>query len=403
MALAEALSKLCPQATSGMDLTDCDLTLLPRNGKGLGVPCHEVLLRARCSSLPKVVDRAIQVNYNEAVIYALLRWIYCEKLDKTVEIDHSTGLSGIGLSLLELAQAWGLHDVTCLRERLTASWRTCKRPGSLAEDLLRAYDARQLGGRFQFLCVNEDGAEVASAPIYGGWPLVLRACSSYFNAMLGGAWSESNTSDSGDMVQVKVCWPREQLARLLRFMHGACFVAGPGDLQAAAICSDFFGVPSLVAHAHDWMSTHLRVTNAASLWCFLESEPRLWLHSAEKSGYGDIGSDFQACADADEACFDFHIKHFGAMAAGLEEEEMRIPLHELSRSLMRRIMGSGLVSMPKEALMEVVEQYALAKCGCKDKEYTELCDSLRPPAALFNRAHRDMLMGGVAASIRTVL
>jgi len=79
-------------------------------------------------------------------------------------------------------------------------------------------------------------------------------------------------------------------------------------------------------------------------------------------------------------------------------------LARLDYPLMRAILATGLVSMPRDALLQIVERFVAAKCGhTTGKEYAGLLEGLRPPAVLFNREVRDLLAGGVEASIRTLL
>jgi hypothetical protein len=219
----------------------------------------------------------------------------------------------------------------------------------------------------------------------GGWIELVRSQSSYFHSMFSGVWAES----AGD---VAIQYPRRQVAKLLRFLHGHSFVTGSSDLMDAVECGSFFGVPSLLAHVNDWIASNLKMANAPTLWGFVEAENRLRL--------GDLDGQVEA-ADADDACFDFHIRHFEELVRDPDDGDGSwVPLHDLSYSLMRRLLASGLVDVPREKLTEVVERYVEAKFGFKDPAALK---ELRPPAVLFNREIRSMLMGATEASIRTVL
>eukprot|EP00440_Ansanella_granifera_P001353 gb/GFBE01001457.1/.p1 GENE.gb/GFBE01001457.1/~~gb/GFBE01001457.1/.p1 ORF type:complete len:401 (+),score=84.25 gb/GFBE01001457.1/:1-1203(+) len=400
MALSLLLLRKCPTpdsadaAMGASDLDDCDAFLVPRGGRR--IPCHSVLLLARCPSLGISPGCTESVDEEEAVVFGLLRWVYCEAFD--LRGTHS--VRGIGDRVVCLAETWGMRDVAVLRERLVQSWRTQRRKGSLDKDLLRAYDARQLGS-LEFSCADSS-QQVAngSQVVYGGWPVLLRAASSYFHAMLNGSWAESSNCDEA---RVRVHWPSQQLSKLVRYVHGGHFVSGSADLHTAVECGEFFGVPALIASANDWIAENLDLSNAATLWGFVEGEPRMraqWLRNAEDPDYLPW---MDLAADADEACFDFHIREFASMAQDPENGDGSwVPLHDLSPRLMHRLVSSGLISMNTEQLKEAIERYARAKCSCPG-EFTALAKSLLPPTVLFNRELRDLLLVGRDGSIRSVL
>merc|ERR1711933_267129 len=109
----------------------------------------------------------------------------------------------------------------------------------------------------------------------------LRLRSSYFRAMFSGAWAETHsivTTNARDVakdgsVVINVQWPHDQLARLLQFLHGGNFVEEFSDLRAAVDCAAFFGVPSLLMHAREWIVENLRIDTASRLWHQVEAEP----------------------------------------------------------------------------------------------------------------------------------
>jgi hypothetical protein len=219
---------------------------------------------------------------------------------------------------------------------------------------------------------------------------LLQARSGYFKAMLSGSWVESSSDGLG---LVRIHWPRDQFVKLLRFFHGHPFVEQVGDLQVVVECGSFFDVPELFGEANDWIASNLSMANAPMLWDFVSKEPRLWLSGVD--GH----------ADAKDACLDFHLRHFAELAEDPEEGDGSwVPLHDLSCALMRELLSTGLITLPKDALMEIVERFAGAKCGGRQgKEFNDLIKGMRPPAVMFNRELRDLLTGTVEASIRTVL
>merc|ERR1712146_169764 len=147
--------------------------------------------------------------------------------------------------------------------------------------------------------------------------------------------------------------------------------------------------------ANDWIVANLKVQNAAALWEFVDAEPRMCLNTVE--------AELDA-ADASDACLDFFIGRFAEMASNPPDGDGSwVPLHDLNCNLMHRLLATGLVSMPTNELMQVVESYAEAKCGSKNgRDYAVLMKSLRPPVVMFNRELRDLLTGSVEASIRTL-
>jgi len=389
MALKTVLAQLCPQPDGNCNTLAHNLHLAPCTGDM--IPCHEELLRARCPGLPAArADGVVDVDADRSPVFVLLRWIYAEALDL-----RGFPQQNLGNAVVRLAFAWELRDAGVLRERFVGSWRRERHIGSLAQDVRRAYDSGAWGSHFIFQAIEAASAGRDTTPLSGGWPLLLRTRSTYFEAMLGGKWAETN--GEGDRLgAVKIHWPSKQLAKLVQFLHGHPFVEGMGDLQAAVECSEFFGIPSLIAEVNDWVASNLKLANAPTLWEFVDKEPRLFL--------GD-GEEQREVADANDACLHFHIRHFAELAQDPEEGDGSwVPLHDLSCSLMTKLLATGLICMPKDALTEVVERFACAKCGGKHGiEYANLLQSFRPPAVLFNREFRDMLVGTVVASIHTIL
>jgi hypothetical protein len=264
-------------------------------------------------------------------------------------------------------------------------------------DLLRAYEADDLGSCFSFRCIEADRHVL----LPGGWPELLRTRSSYFRAMLDGGWLESSKHSIGQMDDfrlraVDIHFPIAQFTKLLHFLHGGTFVTGIGDLTQAVECGSFFGVPSLLAHANEWIATNLKVANAPNLWVYVDSEPRLQLLDSEEHC---------GCADADDACFDFHIRHFAELVSDPEDGDGSwVPIHDLTYPLMKRVLASGLIAMPRDALTEVVVRFVEAKTGGKrGGAFDNLLAGLRPPVVLFNRENRELLAGVQTFSIQSIL
>lgn len=364
-----------------------DLELQPRYGPP--IPCHASLLRARCPLL-QIERPCMSVDEDHEVISVLLEWVYCEK----IHFRGAEGSVGLGLAerTLRLAAKLGLRDALALRERLYGNWRR-RSSGCLSQDLVRSFHEQSLDNLW-FLC-GEPGANQVCKAVYGGFLPVLLQASSYFAAMLSGKWAETAHE------QVKVGWPAEEFERLMEFLHGGQdFIRDAQDLEKALRCADFFGLPVLVVHANQWIADHLDSKNGSQLWNFVDSEPRLRLKQVQDSG---LHADF--FVDAEDACFDFHVREFLALAwpdADSEaDEDCWVPLHDLSPSLMQRLLRSGSLDVSTERLKAIVLRYARAKW---DKSLAQVhAKQMMPPNVLFNRDIRDQLLGGVTMSIRAVL
>merc|ERR1712129_78386 len=324
------------------------------------------------------------------VVYFLLKWIYCEQI-----AGQNANRDDVGPRAVRLGRQWGLRDVECLQGRIAARRSVTRGSGTLGEDVLRAFDAGALGTDLIFRAADSD--EV----LYGGWADLLQQHSAYFRAMLCGAWAEGR---SGEII---IHWPHAHLLHLLRFLHGASFVEGQDELQVALDCATFFGVPALFAEVNQWIASHLSIQNASSLWNLIESEPLL------KHQYGAAQDDV---ADADGACFDFHVAHIYELitvgrptdeSSEVEESDAGAGagfLHELCIPLMHRLLSTGLLNMPSTLLGLVVLDYARTKTkGMPANEYMKLCEHLRPPAVLFNREHRAKLLPSTDFTVRTLL
>eukprot|EP00930_Biecheleria_cincta_P030008 TRINITY_DN20826_c0_g1_i1.p1 TRINITY_DN20826_c0_g1~~TRINITY_DN20826_c0_g1_i1.p1 ORF type:complete len:384 (-),score=67.79 TRINITY_DN20826_c0_g1_i1:336-1487(-) len=383
MMLPHLLKTLCPSTSDLDDIasSEFDAFLTARDGKV--VPCHATLLRARCPAL-----EGSDVAEDSDVVLGVLRWAYCEA------VDFSNSSRHFGHRVVRLAETMGLRDASALKQRLVKSWRTDKQTGSLARDMLRAYDDNMLT-TLHFCCVEPgQGNRVLVA---GGWPALLRAGSEYFRAMLGGSWAETRASE------IEVHWPKQHLMKLLRFLHGATWVSTPADCQDAVEAADIFGVDALLGHVNDWIAASLGIRNAPLLWDFVDRDPRMQRFRLHLHPKDSQGPDWEAAsADADDACFDFHIRQFAVLAEDPEDGDGWVPLHDLSIPLMQRLVSSGLICMNTEQLKTVVKRYAKAKCGCH-ADFKDLSKTLLPPEVLFNRDLRDALVGGRELSIHSLL
>lgn len=392
MALAHSLAPLYAEAMRDAELgpsevnsgASLDFCIVPLLGAFAYSPvrCHAALLRARCSALlqtPKDCT-SLQVEADRETVLALLQWVYCEVVQAEAAQDMDA-VRGLGPRLVRLGRSVGLRDAGRLQARVAAQSKASRAQGMLAEDLLRAYDNGDLhhGLRFQPIASAED----PSAPLLdGGWSEVLKARSEYFAAMLGGTWAESSRSN-GEVV-ICVHWPHDQMKRLVRFLHGAPFIECDEDVASAVECAKFFGVPSLFASINDFIAERLQPSTAPMLWNLLEIESQL-----------RDGDTYDFTANADEACFDYHIANFHILAEGLQQDDGKgpVPLHDLSYSLMRRLLSSGLVDMPTRELKAVVKRFSKARTEGKPYEaYQEMWQSLCPPELIFNRVHRQSLL-----------
>lgn len=351
------------------------------------------LLQARCPKLHGDGAKAFYAGEELTVVLPLLQWVYSGRVQDQ-PVSAGCGDCALFARMLQLAEGWGLRDAGELQDLLLAK-RSRRRRSSLAEDLLAAYRSGHLRS-VVFYCptFKDEDEEVGLWPLDGGLATLLQLRSEYFRAMFRGGWAESFAKFGS---AVTVYWPRDQLVRLVEFVHGGTFVAKPEDLRVAVDCAAFFGVPSLLHHVREWIAANLKVATAPLLWTFVESEPQL--KHQEVDGCDDA-------EDVEAACFEFHLEHFAELAGVKvwesfgQEEEMNDaslevpPLHSLSIDLFHRLLMSGLVRLPTRQLMCVVERFARAKCSDLGgaEAFAKLFTSLMPPAVIFNRDCRSALL-----------
>lgn len=391
MSLGASLSAICGLSGAGDPAVEsaCDVALLPSDGPA--IRCHSAILSARCTSPPqpqlRLLTNLVETHELTAVLQALLRWIYGGARGGAHEHNIL-----IGIRAARLGKSWGLRDSERFLARFAGygSYSVARRGDSLCtltEDLLHAYEEHLLGESFFIQCE-------AGEPLYGGWWPVLAARSSFFRSLLVGPWAESrahpSSSDRDSSPQVvQLQWPRAEVARLLRFFHGAGFIRSPKDFQVAMECGNYFGIPALTAHAHEWVADNLELSSASSLWTLIDGELR--------------ELDCEQTVDANAACFDYHIKHFASIAEGVETEDgRRTPLHDLNYGLMHRLLESGLIAYPFQGLVDIVREFAIEKCKQQgDADVSTYLIPLMPPKVLFNQQFRCALMGGEEISART--
>mmetsp|Transcript_43099 Transcript_43099/g.99255 ORF Transcript_43099/g.99255 Transcript_43099/m.99255 type:complete len:425 (-) Transcript_43099:123-1397(-) len=418
MALASALEGLCPSEAVPNPCDDASILALVPKDTHSPLLCHAALMRARCKDLPS--GDVIEVPEDAAVVCTLLRWIYAERFEseavaveekerawwfyggsRNLEADPSAmatmhNCTGQAARAVRLGHHWGLTDSSCFQGRVAAG-RGAKGNGTLAADVLSAYDSFALDSGVFFQTVTGDEDATSSQVISGGWPALLRAQSHYFSSMLGGHWAESKDMHSERCV-IEVQWPSLELRRLLRFLHGGPFIEDSGDLDSAVRCAEFFGVPSLLSSVGDWIASNLSKSNVLSMWNFVEAHPALMQHCS-RDGLRD------ECSDPDASCLDMAIKNFSSFIDEEEfpDEEGRnpnarddVPLHALTPSLFRRLLSSGLLDIDTLRLKIIVKRFAKAKTEGKRKaDFIAMVESLTPPAVLFNREHRNTLLPGV--------
>eukprot|EP00931_Biecheleriopsis_adriatica_P067797 TRINITY_DN41868_c0_g1_i1.p1 TRINITY_DN41868_c0_g1~~TRINITY_DN41868_c0_g1_i1.p1 ORF type:complete len:439 (+),score=95.45 TRINITY_DN41868_c0_g1_i1:47-1318(+) len=408
MALASALAAACPRGPcESIDINDPEVVAV-LTSDGQAVSCLAGLLKARCPKLlQQVSTQGVVVAGEElAVVLALLHWVYLGRLPENLT-TAGDGDTAFLARMLALSHGWGLRDASKLQERLTSSRSKAYRlVGTLSEDVLTGYRSGVLTGRFLFCCPMPSAGQMEveeeeTAVLDGGLSFILRHSSEYFQAMLCGAWAESCSAVGNEQRVVTVYWPRDQLARLLEFVHGGNFIAGPEDLKVAVDCAAYFGVPSLLHHVREWVASNLRVSTAPALWSFVDSEPLMQLQDIEG---------LEESEDVEAACFEYHVKHFSELAGIKEWEafgsdqgtsseleascEEAPPLHSLSVALLHRLLMSGLVCLPTRQLLRVVERFARAKCSepSSQEAFAKLFPSLLPPAVIFNRDCRSALL-----------
>lgn len=360
---------------------ESDMVLAVTEGK---LRCHWQLLSARCPALD-VQSKASKAFDSEdrAVVQALLQWIYTGKMD--LKLVHGREAEISSDRVAQLAQLLGMRDLVAMRQRLLRSWRREPSRGCIEPDLLRAYDQRSLSNTW-FLCDAEGDGQL----VYAGFLPLLAKASSFFSAMLSSRWTEKPTGSN--KTEFKVGWDASVVERMIRFLHGGpSFVRNSHDLDQAAHCADFFGMPCLLAQSHNWIIEHLDRETAPRLWSYVESQPRLCLDWFQDRIFNE-----DTCMDADDACFDFHIQEFSAMADG--DLDNWIPLFDLTPSLMFRLVASGGLDVHTSYLKLVISKFVCHKAPQEDQKAT--LRKLLPPAVLFNRELRDQVLGRASSSLR---
>lgn len=390
----QAPDAACGSLDSGVSspFDDGKLALVASDGRI--AHCNAGILRSRCPmlELPAEDQGSLQVHEESSALQALLQWIYGEVLSEQLRDDAGAAPHLLCHRVLHLARLWGLRDADVLQARLAGQRiEMRRRTGTAVQDISCAYRAGELNLRFFFRCSGSDGEERL---VNGGLTIVLCNRSQYFRAMLGGLWAESQDHSGHTVLDIQ--FPQEPFVRLLEFLHGSSFVITDDDLNTAVELADFFGVPSLVAHVHEWIADNLRVENATRYWRFLDEERGArYLQNST--------SDDDAYVDADAACFEFHLRNFAELA-GIDWTALCTPevgseapephLHKLSVNLLKRLLMCGLITLPTKVLAKVVERYVRTHSrGRYDLYASKLLSSLLPPEVLFNQEHKSLLLG----------
>ena len=306
---------------------------------------------------------------------------------------------------------------------------------------------------------------------------VLCCRSGFFQVMLGGntPWSEAQQLSSQRAIEI--CVDRPSFVQLVHFAHTDEFpglplkafgAAGGGEpavateeVEHALAIASYFDVPALFEYCSDWIIKQLSVETACELWALVENSslgalrmPDELRHLSRGAKADDTDAEEEEEEDMvredllgnpSELIYDFVLKYFGAV--------MQTPGFlggAMSESMLRRLLGSGLVAVGSQELAEAVEHWATAearRCWLRQHAKQEkrrqqeqggtvggveepsgdadsrqqppqqaeapvtveanaeeirhkeaLRGSLMPPATLFNRTVRDGLLGVGAAA-----
>lgn len=252
---------------------------------------------------------------------------------------------------------------------------------------------------------------------------VLSCRSGFFRAMLnGGRWLETR-GDTG-VVQLRLPFHSDNFLVVNRFLHtGIISIETVEELRFAIQLADYFDIAALHERCGDWIIESLAVETVCSLWNVVESSP---LGRLADSLYGAGDRDSGAAEREDllgnpsQLCCDFCTTYLSAIV----QHESFLALQP---ELLARVLSSGLASVPTDRLVESVHQWVDARLqaefdgdalrveeevegtACDTKNSTdrvateqqsdrnmrkhELLSSLLPPATMFNRTVREMLLG----------
>jgi hypothetical protein len=256
---------------------------------------------------------------------------------------------------------------------------------------------------------------------------VLSCRSGFFRAMLnGGTWHETTKASEG-VVQLRLPFHHDNFLVVNQFLHtGILSIETVQELRFVIELADYFDIAALHERCVDWIIESLAVETACSLWNVVESTS---LGRLADTLYGATGSASGAKEREDllgnphQACCDFCTTYLSAI---IQHESFL----ELEPNLLARVLSSGLVSVPTDRLTESVHRWVDARLdtefgqfahrlgsernppgtdGQERGEHTgrasakqvagrnsrrhELLSTLLPPATMFNRSVREMLLG----------
>jgi hypothetical protein len=352
---------------------------------------------------------------------------------------------GEARALLALAEAWGLVEL-----------RHCTAPGgrggggggavaahppqlgggllgvcrpeveALRADLVAAFDGDDLEGGSCFIDVRfllggageaathgelvteaepEPEAELEAEEVVGSSRAILCCRSGFFRAMLGAGapWREAADYSSSCAPPAVPVIPLGLHPAgwkwVNRFLHtGELSLHGAGDLREAVALADYLDIPALLEGCVDWLVEALDVENCCELWNVVASTS---LGSMAQQVWGAAGTDTAEREDLlgnpTGLCCDFVTKYFSAVV-------QTDGFLQLGGALLLEVLRPGLVTVPTQPLMEAVRAWVdntvssvsdeLGPGALEEPPRKEaLMASLLPPATLFNRSTREILLG----------
>ena len=259
---------------------------------------------------------------------------------------------------------------------------------------------------------------------------VLSCRSGFFRAMLnGGVWEETARASEG-VVQLRLPFHRDNFLVVNQFLHtGIISIETVQELRFVVELADYFDIAALHERCGDWIIESLAIETACSLWNLVESSS---LGRLADTLYGAAGPASGAeeredlLGNPQQTCCDFCTTYLSAI---VQHESFL----ELEPNLLARVLSSGLVSMPTDRLTDSVHRWVDARLDMefgkleyspdveheqparvggdrpesgarsgraaakhvvdRNRRRHELLSTLLPPATMFNRSVREMLLG----------
>jgi hypothetical protein len=249
---------------------------------------------------------------------------------------------------------------------------------------------------------------------------ILSCRSGFFRAMLnGGTWHETMRASEG-VVQLRLPFHRDNFMVVNQFLHtGIISIETVQELRFVVELADYFDIAALHERCGDWIIESLAVETACLLWNVVESSS---LGRLADTLYGAAGSASGAeeredlLGNPQQTCCDFCTTYLSAIV-------QHKSFLELEPNLLARVLSSGLVSLPTDRLTESVHQWVEARLDMefgqvaeheqparrsgdgperggraasnvdRNRRRHELLSTLLPPATMFNRSVREMLLG----------